>query len=371
MQISADGTALTMRRPSNMHAHLRGGALAQAIAPHAMSPWFYLVVMPNNPVIETCGQIIEYLNFLQALADKNGVSKVRFLMTVYLTERVTPRELERMMKHPALKWGVRVKWYPPHKGATTGSGHGVPLREATETLRFMQDSSIPLLGHFESTHDEWGREIPHELRESHFLRTEFLWLLHAFPSLRIVIEHASTKITADIILNDRSGRLAATITPQHLLFTDRDLRKRSWANHLKCMPVIKAPEHADGLRNLVQFGHPRVFLGDDDAAHLSRNKTGSFEKCVSGCFLPGGHSLSLYAEAFEKFGCLKRLEAFASVNGPRWYGLPEPGASDTITLTRTEAEAPLPVPVPEENDVVVPLGYTDKPDILKTHWRLA
>jgi dihydroorotase len=354
---------LTMRRPSNFHAHFRRDALMRAVTPHVVGPMHYVLAMPNNGPIATIKQAEEYHAELMREVDRAKIYTLRQLvMTLYHTSAITPFVVERIAKHRTVR---AIKHYPPHPGATTGSGHGVSLEESHEMLRAMEETGVPLLGHFESVFDKDGRELPHRDRETYFVR-EHLWRLRdKYPALKICFEHASTEDAVRFITADNGGNTVGTFTPQHMLFTEDDFPRVSWRNHLKCMPIVKPEHHRAAVHAFATSGDARAILGDDTAPHLSATKNKPFDECANGCYMP--HALALYTLAFQRAGALdSRFEAFASLNGPRWWGLDEPSEQNLITI-RAESKRDIPDPtnVPEANDVVIPLGWTTEPDKLK------
>ncbi len=322
--------------------------------------------MPNTKPeeggpIDTLEKVVSYYGILMGLARSLGFKPV-LVMTVYLTDKLTLAMVARLAQLP---FKVAVKYYPPHKGATTGSGLGVPLSEVKPALLEMAQANIRLLGHFESVYNKNGHELPMEEREGYFMQHEFPRLREDNPELHINIEHASTVLAAEWVKADKSGKTTCGYTPHHLLFTLDELKKKSWANHGRCMPILKTQEDVDASLELATSGDFRVHLGDDTAAHLSQTKEGPFDKAACGCWLP--HSLALCAFAFNKAKALDaRFVKFACYNGPDSWGLPRPDDNDTVTLVGdTKHDIPEPTPVPEKSDVVIPLGWTRQPDRLQ------
>lgn len=359
-----DIISLETPRPSNLHAHLRSAELMNAVARDIMVWVKYLLVMPNTGPIDTISKMVTYHNRLKEIKCEYGF-EVEFIMTLYFTDQLTPRVVENLSWLP---FKCAVKYYPPHKGATTESGFGIPLQDALETLQAMSEHGIRLLLHGESVYNKKGHELPHSEREGYFMQHEFPWLRESFPDLLICIEHASTKLAVDLIRSDTTGKTVATFTPHHLLFTDEDYERRSWRNHLKTMPFLKTAEDHEALVEFVTSGDKRVILGDDTAPHPSSTKVGSFDDASCGAWLP--HSLSLYALVFKNAGALdERFVKFACLNGPDWWGLPRPNPTDTIRIVReTKLDVPEPTPIhggPDGNDVVIPLGWTTEDDRLK------
>lgn len=360
--------AMRFLRPSNFHSHPRRGAMMRAVTPQIMRHLKYLLAMPNNGPIVTISQALEYHAELMQIAREQGFSRrlSAVLMTLYHTVETTPAVIEEIAKSQIVR---AVKHYPPHPGATTGSGHGISLDDPRSDLmlRAMEETGVPLLGHFECVVDAWGRPIDHQDREKHMV-DNYLWAFRdKYPKLRICFEHASTKESVAFVKADTSGRTVMTATPQHLIFVDHDLKKYSWRNHLKCMPIVKPEEDRNAIVEFVTSGDERAIAGDDGAPHASKTKELPFDECASGCWLP--HAIAFYTSVFEQRGALdQRFVKFMSLNGPLWWRLPPPDIEDQIYV-RTELVNDIPHPVtvhlPEGDDVVIPLGWTTEPDRLR------
>lgn len=348
---------ITMLRPSNFHAHFRMDAMMRAVAYHILRYVHYALVMPNTGPILTIEDALRYrrdiLDATVTMLDR----RVVLIMTIYFTELVTPQVIQRI-KEVEAQTGIRiaVKYYPPTPGATTGSGRGIPLSRGHETLLEMSKLGVPLLGHFEETHDKDGRELPQEEREAYMIN-HVLWKFRdMYPNLRHCVEHASTKEAVPYVNADESGNTVMTVTPQHSLFINPDFEE--FGTELKCMPIVKSPEDRAAIVEFITSGDERAIAGDDTAPHAHKNKLKPFGEAASGCWLP--HSLELYAEVFDRSGALDhRFEKFMSRNGPKWWGLPLPTEKDTITLRRVrDRPVPEPVQVPEIDDEIVPLGWS-------------
>jgi dihydroorotase len=134
----------------------------------------------------------------------------------------------------------------------------------------------------------------------------------------------------------QSSGVAATITPQHLLFNRNALFLGGIRPHLYCLPVLKREQDRVALVEAVAGGDPRFFLGTDSAPHAKGSKENA---CGCAGIYSAHAALELYAEAFELADALPRLEAFASEFGPRFYGLPL--NEGTVTLERRDWEVPL------------------------------
>jgi dihydroorotase len=357
-------------RPSNMHVHLRTGLLQTATIGATLRPWKHVLVMPNNAadggVIDTLEKMLGYRMDLLDWRE-NLALKTEFIMTIYLTSKLTPHVIEKMAKLP---FPSAVKYYPPVKGATTGSGHGIPLRDAREVLHAMEVHGIRLLGHFETVHDPDGMEIPHERREGHCVKHELPRLRDKHPELKVSFEHATTKAAIEWVKADTSGRTTCTITPQAMLLTRPELDTLTWGVHAKCMPIAKTAEDRDAVLQFALSGDKRACLGDDTAPHPSRKKLVAFPEAVSGCYLP--HSLAIYAMLFFMHHRLDEFVKFASFNGPDIWGLPRPLPGDMVTLAEDHVtDVPNPFVIPEEDDVVIPFGWTDGEDKLRVGMSLS
>ncbi len=329
---------LTLTRPDDWHIHLRDGAALATTVPHAAAQFGRAIVMPNlAPPVTTTDQTLAYKQ--RILEARPASSHFEPLMTLYLTDTTSGEEIRRAKASGAIH---AVKLYPA--GATTNSDSGVTaLENVYDTLAVMEEVGMPLLVHGEVT----AAEIDIFDREKRFIETRLQPLTERFPRLKIVFEHITTREAADFVLFG-SDRIGATITPQHLLLNRNALLVGGIHPHHYCLPVLKREEHRQALIKVATSGNPKFFLGTDSAPHARHAKE-------SACGCAGVYSahaaIELYAEAFEAAGALGQLDAFASRNGPRFYGL-EPN-SETITLVRK------PWRVAEKfvfgDDVVIPL----------------
>ncbi|HYF10332.1 MAG TPA: hypothetical protein VD967_01870 [Candidatus Paceibacterota bacterium] len=351
LDASKNITSIVMPRWSNFHAHLRVGDLMRAIAGDIMRSVKYLLVMPNTGPVDTVEKILAYHATLMALAEELGL-KPTLVMTLYLTDRLTPAMVQQLARLP---FKVGVKYYPPHKGATTGSGMGVPLSMVKDGLKEMAICDIPLLGHFTSIFDKDGRPLPLKEQEGYFMQHEFDQLREENPDLRINIEHVSTRLGIEKVRKDLSGKTTCGITPHHMFLTLSWLNKQSWAIHGHCMPILQEEEDVYACNEFGTSGDKRAHAGDDTAAHLLEAKKNG----ATGCFLP--HSLAMYVHNFLKAKALdERFVNFMCYNGPDSWGLSRPDLDDTVTLVAdTENDIPEPTRVPSLNDVIIPLGHAE------------
>ena len=311
-------STLTLRRPDDWHLHLRDGAALAAVLPDTARQFARAIVMPNlKPPVTTTAQALAYAGRIRA-ALPAGLS-FEPLMTLYLTDRLPADEIVRA-KEAGI---VAVKLYPA--GATTNSDAGVTdLRLTYPTLEAMQRAGMPLLVHGEVT----DADIDLFDREAVFIDTKLIPLRRDFPELKIVFEHITTREAAQYVAS-AGAHTAATLTAHHLLYNRNALFTGGVRPHYYCLPVLKREVHRQALVAAATSGSDRFFLGTDSAphaAHLKEHACG-----CAGCYT-ALTAIELYAEAFEAAGALERLEGFASVHGPAFYGLPL--NAGTITLRR-------------------------------------
>jgi dihydroorotase len=305
---SPPGTALTITRPDDWHLHVRDGDALQTVVPHTAAQFGRAIIMPNlRPPVTTAAQAIAYRERIQA-AVPAGVS-FEPLMTLYLTDNLPPDEIKRARDAGV----VAAKLYPA--GATTNSDAGVTdLRKTYKTLEAMQREGLLLLVHGEVT----SSEIDLFDREAAFIDTQLIPLRRDFPELKIVFEHITTKEAAHYV-RDADRFTAATITAHHLLYNRNAIFTCGIRPHYYCLPVLKREAHRVALVEAAVSASSKFFLGTDSAphpAHLKEHATG-----CAGCYTAHA-AMELYAEAFDAAGSLDKLEAFASFNGPAFYGLP-------------------------------------------------
>ncbi|MCS4509611.1 dihydroorotase [Xylophilus ampelinus] len=319
---------LTLIRPDDWHLHVRDGAALQAVVPATARQMARALIMPNlRPPVTTAQQAIDYRDRIRAAVPSGTAFEP--LMALYLTDRLPPGEIVRGKAAGV----VAVKLYPA--GATTNSDAGVTdIRLAYPTLEAMQKHGLLLLIHGEVA----DASIDVFDREAAFVERVLIPLRRDFPELKIVFEHLTTKEGADYVRGaDRF--LAATITPQHLLYNRNALFTGGLRPHFYCLPILKRELHRQALVEAATSGSPKFFLGTDSAphaAHLKEHASG-----CAGCYSALA-ALELYAEAFDNAHALDKLEGFASLHGPDFYGLPR--NTDTVTLRRQTWTVPETVP---------------------------
>lgn len=300
---------ITLTRPDDWHLHLRDGAALAAVLPDTARRFARAIVMPNLMLpVTTVEAARAYRERILAVLPK-GMS-FEPLMTLYLTDVTKPDEFA---KAKASGFVQAVKYYPA--GATTHSENGVTdLKRVYPVLAEMEKQDLPLLLHGEVT----DSDVDLFDREAVFIDRHLAPLTRAFPKLRIVFEHVTTKQGVSFV--EQAGpNMAATITAHHLLLNRNAMFAGGIRPHAYCLPVLKREDHRQALVRAATGGNPKFFLGTDSAPHGRRAKE-------SGCGCAGIYTahaaIELYAEAFEQAGALVRLEAFASFHGPDFYRLP-------------------------------------------------
>ena len=333
-----DKTTLTLGRPDDFHLHLRDGAALSAVVAFTARQFGRALVMPNlKPPVTTVAIAAGYRERILKACGSN----VPFdpLMTLYLTDNTAADEVVRVAESEFVH---AFKYYPA--GATTNSDSGVSaLKNVYPVLNAMQKQGVILCVHGEVT--DPTTDIFD--REAIFVEGALQQIVRDFPALKIVVEHITTREAAEFVAAAGSN-VAATITPQHLLYNRTSIFTGGIRPHLYCLPILKREVHRIALIDAATSGSPKFFLGTDSAPHAKNAK----EACcgAAGCFTSHA-ALELYAEAFDADNSLDKLDDFASRFGAAFYGLPR--NVGTVTLQR-ETWTP-----PEEfafgNEKIVPL----------------
>jgi dihydroorotase len=328
---------ITITRPDDWHLHLRDDAALAAVLPHTARQFARAIVMPNlKPPVTTVDQAAAYR--ARILAALPAGMAFEPLMTLYLTDNTPPSEVAKAAASGFVK---AVKLYPA--GATTNSDAGLTdIRRADEALAEMARLGLPLLVHGEVT----DPAVDLFDREKVFIDTVLAPLLQRLPTLRVVMEHITTRDAADFVRNSPST-VAATITAHHLLYNRNAIFQGGVRPHWYCLPVLKRETHREALVAAAVSGSPKFFLGTDSAPHARSTKEAACG--CAGCYTAYA-ALELYAEAFEQAGALDKLEAFASFHGPDWYGLPR--NAGTVTLAREAWTVPAAYPYLAGDDIV-------------------
>jgi dihydroorotase len=333
---------ITIRRPDDFHVHLRDGAMLQAVLPFTAAQFARGVIMPNLvPPVTTVAAAIAYRERILAA---RAASDFQPLMTCYLTDTTAPDEIERGFKDRV--W-VAAKLYPA--GATTNAHHGVTdIPALAPVLERMERLGMPVLIHGEAT----DPAIDIFDREAVFMEQSLLPLLKRHAGLKVVIEHVTTAETVDIV-RAHASRAAGPITPHHLVINRTSLFQGGLRPHLYCLPVAKREHHRLALRRAATSGEACFFIGTDTAPH---RRTAKEAECCSAGVFGGATALQTYVQVFDEEGALDRFEAFASVNGARFYGLDL--NRGTITLERREQPVMTAVAVEDDEVVVFQGGHT-------------
>jgi dihydroorotase len=321
---------LTIRKPDDWHVHLRDGEMLAKVAPYTARQFARAIVMPNLvPPITTVEAAAAYRARIVTAAGPGFTP----LMTCYLTDDIAPDEVERGFEEGV--W-IAAKLYPA--GATTNSASGVTdVRRIYPVLERMESIGMVLCVHGEVTDpdvDVFDREAVFIERVLSRVRTDF-------PMLKIVFEHITTDDAVAFVTGHEA--IAATVTPQHMIINRNAIFARGLRPHAYCLPVAKREKHRLAVRSAATSGSGKFFLGTDSAPHSREAKESA---CGCAGIFNAPFALESYAQAFDEDGALERFEAFASINGPLFYGLPV--NDETITLEHAEQM------VPCEVDGIVP-----------------
>ena len=322
---------ITLRRPDDWHVHLRDGAMLGLVAPETARRFARAIVMPNLvPPVTTTADAAAYRERVVAAVDP--AAGFTPLMTCYLTDHTDADDLARGFAEAVV---VAAKLYPA--GVTTHSADGVTdVAKISRVLEKMQAIGMPLLVHGEVA----DPEVDVFDREQAFIDRVLVPLVADFPELKVVLEHVTT-VEGLAFVRAEAPRISATITAHHLVLNRNAMFEGGFRPHQYCLPVAKREAHRVALRQAATSGEGCFFLGTDSAPHPVADKESACG--CAGIFTAPG-ALELYAQVFDDEGALERLEAFASLNGPAFYGLP--ANSQTVRLIRE----PWPVPGVLETD---------------------
>ncbi len=302
-------TSLTIRRPDDWHIHFRDDDMLKTVVPFTSQFFGRAIVMPNLvPPVTTIEAAIAYRErIMQAVPAGHQFTP---LMTCYLTDTTDAVELIKGFNQGVF---TACKLYPAN--ATTNSSHGVSdITKIYPVLAAMEKAGMPLLIHGEVT----ASHIDIFDREALFIEQVMEPVRKQFPQLKIVFEHITTKEAAEYVLA-ANEYLAATLTPQHLMFNRNHMLVGGVRPHLFCLPILKRNIHQEALRKAVASGSERFFLGTDSAPHLKHRKEAA---CGCAGVFNAPTALAAYATVFEEMDALEHFEAFCSLNGPKFYNLP-------------------------------------------------
>lgn len=324
MSTKAGPETLTLRRPDDWHVHLRDGDMLRAVARYTAAQFARAIVMPNlsDPVTTPAAAAAYRERIMAAVGDAHFTP----LMTCYLTDRADGDEIVRGFADGVF---AACKLYPAN--ATTNSRHGVTdIKNIYPALEAMQRAGMPLLVHGEVT----DSDIDVFDREAVFIERILVPLARELPALKIVFEHVTTADAVDFV-TESGASIAATITPHHLAFNRNAMFVGGIRPHYYCLPVAKRERHRLALRKAATSGAAKFFLGTDSAPHTVGAKESA---CGCAGVFNAPFALESYAKTFDEEGAIEKLEAFASLNGPQFYGLPV--NEDRVVLKRAENIVP-------------------------------
>ena len=314
---------LTIRRPDDWHLHLRDGEMLRAVAP-ASRAFGRALIMPNLvPPVVTGADARAYRERILAARPDGAFHP---LMTLYLTETSDPDDVERAFREGS---ATAVKLYPA--GATTNSASGVrDLGRVRPVLERMAEIGMPLCIHGEVTDDA----VDIFDREAVFVERVLDPLRRDVPNLRVVMEHVTTSEGVEYVRGG-GANVAATLTVHHLILNRNHMLVGGIRPHLYCLPIIKRERHREALVQAAISGDPSFFLGTDSAPHPRDAKENA---CGCAGVFSAPVALACLAHVFEAANALDRLEAFISLNGAAFYGMPP--ADETRTLERGDPWRP-------------------------------
>ncbi len=328
--------SITIKQPDDWHLHFRDEKMLLETVPATARCFHRAIVMPNLvPPVVNATQALAYQQ--RIIAARPEGSSFLPLMTLYLTDQTSPLDVV-----DAVNAGVTaIKLYPA--GATTNSDAAVTgLKPLYPVFEKMMELGMPLLIHGEVT----DGDIDIFDREKAFIDQHLAPLTAALPKLKVVFEHITTLDAVDFVLSC-SEQVAATITPQHLMLDRNDLLVGGIRPHNYCLPILKRDIHKQRLQEAVKSGSPKFFLGTDSAPHRKSDKESACG--CAGCY-SAWSAIELYAQIFDDLDALPQLEGFASVYGPRFYGLEE--NTETITLVEKDWVIPEIITLPDGDSIV-------------------
>ncbi len=335
---------ITITRPDDWHLHLRDDEMLRAVLPETARHFGRAIIMPNLvPPVVTANDAAAYrARIMDALPIGDDFQP---LMTLYLTDKTNAVDVAAAYAEGLI---TAVKLYPA--GATTNSDSGVTdIKHVMPVLEEMAAIGCPLCIHGEVT----GADIDIFDRESVFIDTVLDPLRRALPELKIISEHITTKTAADYVMA-ADKNLAATITTHHLIINRNHILVGGIKPHYYCLPIAKREHHRIALRKAATSGDARFFLGTDSAPHTDPNKESA---CGCAGVFSATNTMSCLAHVFEEDGALDKLEGFASLNGPAYYGLQPNRAKLMLVKSSTPVEYPVSIETRDGPVTVFDPGY--------------
>ena len=328
---------LIFPKPDDMHLHLREDELLKVVSKHSAAQFGRAIIMPNlqNPIINT--ELAH--KYYDEVKNHTKAHDFEPLMTIYFNEKLTLEELKRIQISSKI---IGIKLYP--KGVTTNSNKGIDsFNSGYKIFEMMEKLDIPLLIHGEVN----DPNIDIFDREKIFIEKNLINAHKEFPDLRIVLEHISTKESTEFV-KEASNNIAATITPQHLLYNRNELFAGGLKPHAFCLPVLKREEHRVAVLGAAISGNPKFFLGTDSAPHKKSEKESS---CGCAGIYSALNAMEIYAEIFDRNNAIEKLENFSSKFGADFYRLSQ--NKNKIKLVRSSNKVPNSIKI--DNGEVIPL----------------
>ena len=328
---------LIFPKPDDMHLHLREDELLKVVSKHSAAQFGRAIIMPNlqNPIINS--ELAH--KYYDEVKNHTKAHDFEPLMTIYFNEKLTLEELKRIQISSKI---IGIKLYP--KGVTTNSDKGIDsFNSGYKIFEMMEKLDIPLLIHGEVN----DPNIDIFDREKIFIEKNLINAHKEFPDLRIVLEHISTKESTEFV-KEASNNIAATITPQHLLYNRNELFAGGLKPHAFCLPILKREEHRVAVLGAAISGNPKFFLGTDSAPHKKSEKESS---CGCAGIYSALNAMEIYAEIFDRNNAIEKLENFSSKFGADFYRLSQ--NKNKIKLVRSSNKVPNSIKI--DNGEVIPL----------------
>ena len=331
---------LIITRPDDWHLHLRDGEVLRAVLADSARRFGRAMIMPNlNPPIITTQDALAYRERIMKATLPLGIPFTP-LMTLYLTDHTTPKELT-LAHSSGFVFAVGEAFLA---GATTNSAYGVSdFLRCEPALATMEELGLPLLLHGEVT----DPDVDVFDREAVFIERHLIPIVERFPRLKVVLEHITTR-EAVAFVEGAGPNIAATITAHHLLLNRNAMFIGGLRPHAYCLPVLKSEIHRQALVSAAVSGNPKFFLGTDSAPHLRQSKESA---CGCAGIYTSHAAIELYAEAFDAVDAIERLEAFASFHGADFYQLPR----NTSTIKLEKRSWMVPPNIAIDGDILIPM----------------
>ncbi len=306
-------------KPDDWHVHFREGTLLKKLVPETSKLFNRAVVMPNliDPIVNT-KQALSYKNNILKYSNNNKNFKP--LITFYLNDEIKIEELISAFENKII---FAVKLYP--SGATTNSSKGVKnILNMYPVFEKMSKHGIPLLIHGEVN----DKKVDIFDREKVFIQKFLSNICKNFPSLKITLEHITTKYAVEFI-NNSSNDIKASITPHHLILNRTDMLEHKIKPHYYCLPILKGENDRKALLDAAFNENRKFFMGTDSAPHYIENKE---SECGCAGVFNTINSVQMLTQLFENNGMLNKLEDFISKNGALHYN--KKINKETITLKK-------------------------------------